>query len=143
MQYFSKQTFILGAFAKLGKATFSFFVFVLLSVCLSVCLCASTRLPPEWYAWNLIQTTFIEICRENLNFFELGQKYQTHFIADSDKSRQTKSVSKSQKAVDACLHMAKFWMTEFSSSHSRPRSFICNGGTGHCSTKQSARGTYH
>jgi len=50
---------LLGALAKLRKRQLA------MSVCLSVCPHATTRLPLDAFSWNLVFGYFSKICREN------------------------------------------------------------------------------
>jgi len=57
---------LLGAFAKLRKATTSFVI----SVRLSVCPHGTTRLPPDGLSYNFIFEYFSKICAENYSFLK-------------------------------------------------------------------------
>jgi len=60
---------LLGAFATLRKADFSFVIAVYpsfrLSVCLAVCPHGKTRLPLDGFSWNFICKDISKICRED------------------------------------------------------------------------------
>jgi hypothetical protein len=65
---------LLGASAKLRKATISFIMFVRPSPCRSVYSHGTTRLPLDGYLWHLIFENFLKICRKNSSFIKIGKK---------------------------------------------------------------------
>jgi hypothetical protein len=70
---------LLGAFAKLRKATVSFVMLVRLSVCPH----ETTRLPIYGFSWYLIFEYFSKICRENSSFIKIWQEYTFLIISPS------------------------------------------------------------
>jgi len=65
-----RRRLVLGVFAKLWKATFSF----VMSVCLSVCPHGTNRLLLEGFSWNMIFQYFSKMCRENSSFIKIWQE---------------------------------------------------------------------
>ena len=57
----------LGMFAKLRESTINF----IMSVCLSICLHGTTRLPLDRFSWNLILEYFLKICRRYSRFIQI------------------------------------------------------------------------
>jgi hypothetical protein len=74
----SSQSFILGAFAKqLRKATVSFMISFIMSVCLPDRLRGKTRLPPDGFSWNSGLRIFTKICRHIPVLVTVGKKWRT------------------------------------------------------------------
>jgi hypothetical protein len=74
----------LGAFAKLRKATISFFISVLLSVCLSVRPPArsygTSMFPLDRSSGDLIFQYFLKICRGNSSFNKIWHEYRVLYM---------------------------------------------------------------
>jgi hypothetical protein len=67
---------LLGAFAKLRKATINF----VMSVRLFVCPHGTTRLPLDGFSWNLIFESFSKICRKKIRVSLKSDKNKGYFI---------------------------------------------------------------
>ena len=89
--FFITENSLLGAFAKLRKATVSF----VMSVFLSVCPHGIIRLPLEGFSLNSIFEYFSENHRENSSFIESDKNkgYYTVYITSRSVILRTKSVS--------------------------------------------------
>jgi hypothetical protein len=67
---------VLGAFAKLRKGTIS----LVISISLSARLHGQTRLPLNWFSWNLIFEYFSKIYRKNLSLIKMWQEWWVLYV---------------------------------------------------------------
>jgi hypothetical protein len=51
-----------------------------MSVCPSVGMHGTTRLPLDGFLWNFISENFSKICRENSSYIKIGQEYRVLYM---------------------------------------------------------------